>query len=150
MIGIRSGDVGTVEQAKRNFFSAQKILEAADKATVRVLSRFGAFVRQRAKTSIRKRKGVSKPGSPPSSHAGQLRDLMLFAYDAASRSVVIGPAKFKDGTAPALLEEGGETTIMRKRSGKSRRAFYRARPFMKPAFDAELAKMPPLWRDEIH
>jgi len=49
------------------FFDSKKVVSATDRATRRVLSRFGAFVRRTAKQSIRKRKKVSQPGSPPSS-----------------------------------------------------------------------------------
>lgn len=59
-----------LEAAKGNFFDRKAVLAAVDKATLRVLSKFGAFVRRRAKSSIRKRKKASPPGQPPSSHSG--------------------------------------------------------------------------------
>ena len=55
----------TFQAAKQGFFDRAKVKNAADAGTRRVLSRFGAFVRTRAKTSIRKKKGTSPPGSPP-------------------------------------------------------------------------------------
>jgi len=104
---------------------------------------------------------VSKPGAPPSSHAGHLKRLIFFAYDPAVRSVVIGPTPFR-GTAeaPPLLEEGGtalatysrpvelwtgERTFVRR--GQTLR--YQPRPFMGPAFQAELPGLPAMWRDSI-
>ncbi len=114
-------------------------MNRVDAAGRKGLSKFGAYVRQRARTSIRNRKVPSAPDSPPSSHTGDLRNWILFAYDDSTRSVVIGPAKLnKPGEAPALLEIGGAATRMRH--GKSVRAFYRPRPYMQPAFDAELPK----------
>jgi hypothetical protein len=148
VIRFRVGQIGNVESAKRGFFDRKRVLDATDRATRRVLSRFGAFVRQRDRTSQRRDKKVSDPGSPPSAHVGFVRDFTFFAYDDASRSVVIGPAKLnRPGAVLPLLEEGGEATI--KRHGKDARAFYRPRPHTKPAFDIELAKMPPDWRDSI-
>jgi len=55
------------------FFDRQAVISKVDAATRRVLSRFGAFVRQRAKSSIRKRRNPAPPGSPPSSHTGLLK-----------------------------------------------------------------------------
>src|SRR4051812_25246821 len=95
-------------QIKSMFFDRGKVLAAADAATRRVLSKFGAFVRQRARSSIRSRKKVSAPGGPPSSHVGTLKQSILFGYDAARKSVVIGPVAFRgSGMGAAALEEGG-------------------------------------------
>ena len=132
-------------RVKSAFFDRAAVQAAMDAATLKTLSRFGAFVRRRAQTSMRRAGAVSQPGNPPSSHAGQLRDLLYFAWDNSTRSVVIGPIPFRDGVAPKLLEEGGE--IIDRLRGRSVRKVYRARPYMKPAFDAELAKMPQRFKD---
>jgi hypothetical protein len=138
----------TFQAAKQGFFDRAKVKNAVDAGTRRVFSKFGAFVRQRAKTSIRKRKGTSPPGSPPYSHVGLLRKFILFAYDAQRRSVVIGPTLTKEGSAaPRLLEHGGDAVIEDR--GKKRRAHYRPRPFMQPAFAAEQPKLPAMWRDSV-
>lgn len=149
----------TVRAAKRNFFDREKVQRAVDKATHRVLSRFGAFVRQRAKTSIRYRKKPSMAGRPPHAHrtmlrlkksrkAGQkpqmvspLREFLFFAYDEAKKSVVIGPALLNarsGAMALKALEYGGPSMIEEGRTGKRKRIMIRARPFMRPARDAEL------------
>src|SRR5262245_43139919 len=117
-----------VETAKKFFFTSDAVLRALDKGTRRQLSKFGAFVRTRARSSIRKapkidvatgqvtrkRKGVelkdavSKPGNPPFSHQGTVRKLLFFAYDPTAKSVVIGPVVGGPATgAPKRLEEGG-------------------------------------------
>lgn len=133
--------------------------------------------RQRAfriRKSIAKRKGeakptlpdaVSKPGQPPLLHArthgkkkgkggnSPLRELIYYAYDPASRSVVIGPVAFNAsrGRTTKALEHGGTTkinTLVRSRK-KTRKRGHRiktftrtrkrvtarieARPFMAPA-----------------
>lgn len=108
--------------AKRAFFDRPAVINAVDKATLRTLSRFGAFVRRRARSSIRFRKRVSAAGSPPSSHSKSEPNIrtILFAYDKSNRSVVIGPLRFNGkrtgikatkGTVPELLEEGGEIAV---------------------------------------
>lgn len=137
-----------IETTKKFFFDRAAVERAVDNGTRRALSRFGSFVRQRARTSIRKRKATSKPGSPPSSHEGSLRRLILFAYDPSRKSVVIGATPFKRGEAPALLEYGG--TVTRKgRDGNLRVLHYRPRPFMAPAFKAELPKAALMFKDMI-
>lgn len=124
---------------KRSFFDVVKIQDEAERLRLRGLSKFGAYVRQRARTSIRKRKKISEPGKPPSSHAGELKKLIFFAYDSGTRSVVVGPALFKRGGVPSLLEYGG--TIVRKlKGGAVRRLVYRPRPYMSPALEAERPK----------
>ncbi|MCS7168069.1 MAG: hypothetical protein RMI91_11965 [Gemmatales bacterium] len=136
----------TLQVAQRNFFDRATVQRSVDAGTRRVLSKFGAFLRQRARTSIRKRKGTSPPGQPPYSHTGLLRKFILFAFDPQRRSVVIGPTLTKEGsTAPRLLEHGGNAVIAD--CGKKRRAHYRPRPFMQPAFEQEQPKLPALWRD---
>ena len=100
------------------FFDRLKVQRAVGDATRRVLSKFGAFVRTAARHSIRKRKAVSQPGNPPSSHTGLLRNRIYFAYDPARQSVVIGPTPINQvtfdrdikpvsGIVPEILEYGG-------------------------------------------
>ena len=143
MIGLR------LDQTKALFFDRQRVLNATSRAERRVLSRFGAFVRQRSRTSIRPRKGTSPPGSPPFSHSGLLRRNIFFAFDPSARSVVIGPIRLnaKAGLAPHLLEHGGSTTV--RRGGRLRPAVYRPRPYMRPALEAEQPKLPTLWKNSI-
>jgi hypothetical protein len=79
-----------------------------DRAIARQLSRFGAFVRQRSRSSIRKRKKVSDAGKPPTDRTGPLK-LIYFAYDRDSETVTIGPILFpaKGKAGADLLEYGG-------------------------------------------
>jgi hypothetical protein len=169
MIGFELKAIGS-----ENFFSSEKVMKALSDAERRVQSKFGAYVRQRAKTSIRpaaianrkeiaaakkafqagksKRNRVKKdyvpsqPGEPPRSRQGDLKKLILFGYDADEGNVVIGPI-LRGGQAsqtPGRLERGGE---FRGKRGKTIRVL--KRPYMKPAFDAELQKMPSLWLDSM-
>jgi hypothetical protein len=136
------------KQAQAAFFDRQKVTKAVSRSERRVLSKFGAFVRRGAKSSIRKRKSVSQPGRPPSSHTGLLRKMIFFVYEPSRSSVVIGPIELNRGTdAPRLLEHGGQVV---RRQGKQRtRMVYRPRPFMGPALERELPKLPAMWRDSV-
>ena len=141
---------------KAMFFDRPKVTRAVDRAKRRVLSKAGAFIRQRARTSIRKRKRTSRPGEPPSSHAGHLRRLLLFGYDRQRESVVVGPVGFRRSTAPRVLEVGGRTTVESRRGSlrggrrkKKRTVRIAARPYMAPAMEKERSNLPKVWRNSI-
>ena len=138
---------------RETFFDRKAVRSAVDRTARRVLSRFGAFVRRAARSSIRKRKRTSMPGEPPSSHTGLLRRFIFFGYDHQRRSVVIGPQRLnqKIGEAPAALEYGGTSTVVEGLRGKrrKRRVRIKARPYMGPAFEQEKPKLPAMWRDSI-
>ena len=135
------------------FFDTDRVKRSADAAARRVLSKAGAFVRTTAKHSIRSRKGVSPPGSPPSSHTGLLRRFIFFGYDASRKTVVVGPMRLnqKVGTAPEALEHGGATDVVEGLRGRrrKRRVRIRARPYMGPAMRKELPKFPSLWANSV-
>jgi hypothetical protein len=137
-----------LKQAKGLFFDRPAVMKAVDRAERKVLSRFGSFVRRGARSSIRKRKPISTPGFPPSSHTDLLKRNIFFLYDPQRSSVVIGPILLNKGTdAPALLEHGG--SVMRQRDRKPVRMTYRPRPFMGPALEREQPKLPSMWRDSV-
>lgn len=133
---------------KVGFFDKAAVKKQLDAGVRKQLSKIGAFVRTRARSSIRTRKAVSDPGNPPSSHVGTLKKLLYFAFDPETKSVVIGPVAFGKGEAPGLLERGGRTT-KRGRRGETRRLTYRARPFMKPAGDEEAKRNRDLFRNMV-
>ena len=148
----------TMKQAAGGFFDRAKVKRAVDAATRRVLSKFGAFVRRRARSSIRARKAVSEPGQPPTNRTGVLRDGIIFAYEQSFRpNVVIGPVltnqsarahRAAQGTVPQVLEEGGEIIVKTKK--QSRLARIQARPYMQPAFEKEKQlTLPQLWKGSV-
>jgi hypothetical protein len=142
MIGMK------INQAKGLFFDRAAVTNSVDRAERNVLSRFGAFVRRGARSSIRRRKSISQPGSPPSSHTDLLKQNIFFLYEPQRSIVVIGPIQLNSGMdAPALLEHGG--TALRLRKAKRVRMTYRPRPFMGPAFEREKPKLPAMWRDSV-
>ena len=128
-------------------------MAATNRATRRVLSRFGAFVRQRARSSIRRRKRPGRPGEPPTNRTGLLKKFIYFGYEARNRSVVVGPAKlnqrspYDNTTVPELLERGG--TVNGVRRGKRKRMRYRGNPYMGPALRAEEPRLPAMWKNSI-
>ena len=135
---------------KKMFFDRKAVIGKVDKATRKVLSRFGAFVRTTARSSIRKRKKIAPPGSPPSSHTGLLKKFIFFGYEPARNSVVIGPVRLsrKPGDAPHALEHGGKSTVVGG-NRKKRRVKIAARPFMGPAMAKEKPKLPAMWRGSV-
>jgi hypothetical protein len=152
------------------FFDSPKVTRAVDKASRRVLSKFGAFVRRTARQSIRKPRKVaigkltdiqrahyrktkerpfasSEPGKPPRNLTGKLKDNILFWYDVHEQSVTIGPAAFNAGIdGMGSLEQGGIILT----SGFNRKLVrIEARPFMRPALARELPKLDAMWRDSV-
>lgn len=94
-------------RSTRYFFDRSSVIAAVGKAAAKNLSKAGAYMRRTAKGSIRKAKGPSKPGRPPHSHVGTLKNLLFFSYDPRTRSVVVGPEKVHPGFIPRTLEIGG-------------------------------------------
>jgi hypothetical protein len=96
------------------FFDRAAVLNQTDRAERKVLSRFGAFTRRGARSSIRRK-----------------------------------------GNVPRLLEEGGTATLVRRRHRGGRRvlireqATYHKFPYMGPAFQKELPKVPSMWADSV-
>lgn len=142
----------------RFFFDQKKVIDALPPAKRRALSKIGAFIRTRARSLMKRRKKTAPPNTPPSAHAGQLKDLLFFSYDPMSESVVVGPVPFKAGEAPALSEYGGVAQRRawtwrprRGRYGRKYEAKYRKRPFMKPALDESVSnpKLVEAWKDSI-
>ena len=138
------------KEAKGMFFDRVLIKNKTDAATKKRLSKFGAYVRQTSRQSIRRRKGSSRPGQPPSSHTGLLKQFIYFGYDEHRRSVVIGPVTLarKASGVPAVLEYGGNVTIQWG-NDRGKTVSIEARPFMGPAFEKELSAQASLWANSI-
>lgn len=160
--------------AKRLIFDTRAVTSAMGKRERRFLASFGAFTRITARRSIRKRKAISLPGNPPSSHTGTHRSGIFFAPDESRRSVVIGPERVQTspsgrprrGTKPEVLEYGGEIAIEEVQSfdgsfwwqpsqkfldetdrpTRTRYAQVAARPSMGPAFEKAKAQQARFWR----
>lgn len=145
-----------LQKFQNGFFDRLAVTSAMEAATRKALSKGGAFIRQTAKSSLRYRKKASMPGQPPSVHRDDrpggltaskgravsiLKEFIFFAWDASSRSVVIGPAgtnqvaftftrqgKPTRGTVPGVLESGGSISVLEVfRAGQWQRADLRSR-----------------------
>lgn len=145
----------------------RKMQQAVQRADKKALTKVGRFIRKRSRSSIKRRKSVSSPGSPPHVHGKGNPPLkrILYWYDAKNRRVIIGPVNVpaqqrKIGSQnrvplPNTLEFGGNVTIRQvKYRGKwtsvqglknisglpfrSVNARYRKRPFMERALLDEL------------
>jgi len=103
----------------------------------------------RYKEGLRKTKPTrgyvgSNPGEPPRYRAKRLlRDFLFSVFDPNTQSVVAGPARLGDGTAPNKLEFGGQTRI------GERPITIAPRPYMRPALDQEKAQMAKRWENSI-
>lgn len=135
----------------------RRLKRATSDAAERIGKRFGAFVMTTARRSIRKpskNKPISDKGKPPRSQTGVLKKTIMFAYDPASRSVLIGPrilpGRLGKG-APEALEKGGRSTQLLRIGGRmvKRRAKVDERPFMWPALQKREPELPKLWKDAI-
>lgn len=193
----------TIKGFKANFFN-RHLSGAVSKGAMKALSKLGAFVQRRTKSSIRYAANVSKPGRPPRAirhtnftrektnkktgtttrqSTSPLRELIFFAYDQSTKSVVIGPAIFMSsrsgpGRVPRVLGEGGTVTVRkpvpRAKKSKTWRQSYHfirlvkegritpkpreyvskavsiaPRPYLVPAFQAELPKLPQFLKEAI-
>lgn len=165
---------GEFAKIKNAFFTSEKVVRFMDKKTRKVLSKFGAYVRRQAQTSMKtpgkkaykaaaeraaakgKRSNqfpASRPGNPPFAHGRRLlRKLLFFAYDTATRTVVIGPVRLGETAnqhVPKTLEFGG---IIHRKSfftGKRHADKYKERPFMRPAFKANLGWVAEEYRKSV-
>lgn len=120
-----------------------RVRKESERVQRRTLFKAGGYGKTVMKQSIRKRKGPSRAGSPPHSHAGHLRNLMHFEVDPSLAAVTVGPKIFKASAGlpvpvPRLLDQGGPTKRYR------RRVRIAPRPFVQPAFEKTTAKLPDL------
>ena len=159
----------TIKEAAGNFFDKKKVIDAVDRATLRIFKTFGRLVRKRAQASLKYGETTSAPGTPPTAHRSRdvsrtskstgktrkrsvsfLREYLYFAFDPSTKSVVIGPARLNSTvTSDALpaLEFGGQS--VKAIRGKRQRINVQARPFMGPAAKAETPGLPAMWRDSV-
>lgn len=145
---------------KQFFFDRQIVIDAVGRAGAKNLSKAGSFIRQSARSSLRRRKRIAPPGEPPSVHTrnpvATLKNIW-FVFDPNSKSVVVGPMKLNGSklqgsdraTVPALHELGGTAIVVDRRTKRRRRAKYARRPFMGPAMERELPKFEGLWANSV-
>lgn len=147
------------------FIDRAKVLKKIGEARAKSLMRGGGRIRITAQRSMRYREnGASRPGDPPFAHkktGALLRKLLFFIYDDQSDSVVVGPVVARKGEAPRLNEFGGvirnpRTRFITGNRGAPRTripagAFitYPPRPFMSPALEKQLPRLPKDWANSV-
>jgi hypothetical protein len=112
------------------FFDRQKLIGQMSKAQRRALNRAGATIRTIAKRSMRPRKlGIaSAPGQPPHRHRNKggkgvsegLYKSILYGYDSATESVVIGPSSTWGPGVHRLMETHEFGGSERKKNARRR------------------------------
>lgn len=159
-----------LNQFKKSFFDRQKVKTKVEKVRLKNQAKCCAFVRTSARSSLRRRKKISTPGSPPSVHSthpfATLKNI-LFGYDPSTKGSIVGPVAVNGNKddVPRLMEKGGSArryTPARTKTGKikkkgvtvvrlknARSVSYDARPFMVPALKKEKAKFAKVWKNTI-
>ena len=146
---------------RRLFFDKAAVMNQMDTRARVALGKFGALVRKSAIASVKEAPPSrhSSAGSPPFSHMAAKRRAInrkrkaegrpkakpgfkglkhiLFAYEPAKRSVIIGPAsnRKRSLTIPEILEEGKLDVA--------------ERPMMGPAFEKGKASLPSIWAGSV-
>jgi len=148
---MNPGISGIGWDVKDLFFDRNTVMRRIDKDKRRNLSKFGAFVRTRARSMLNRSgndgKVVSEPGEPPRLQTGLLRGTIFFAFDRDRESVIIGPNAIPNlggGANMEALQEGG--MILIKRGWATDRKYVAARPFMEPAFEEEMSNFSKIWK----
>jgi hypothetical protein len=160
----------TIKQAKTFFFDRQAVMNPMDRVRRHVLSRAGAVVRVIARRSM-KQVGPdappSAPGTPPRSRKGLLKKFLYYVYDPTTEGVIVGPALLSGRRSipvPALHEHGGTARVtareVRWRTEQGQRVkeitkrrvvtSYPRRPYMQPALEKVIPRMPEFWRDVLN
>ncbi len=144
----------SIEVIRRGFFDQAKVARAVSLAKRKALSKAGAYVRQRDRQSIKRKKGAAEPGGPPHAHvAGSAGiKLILFAWDPKTESVVVGAVKYDGAKGPKdgarNIEKGGEA-VAQDGKGRPRKYRYRGNPHTVPAMKHEAPKFAELFRGTI-
>ena len=149
-------------KAVRLWFMPGKIVRAFDRAKRAVLQRGAEAVRDYARESMPRRRGVSSPGRPPRMRSSWLRRSVHRAWDRQSETAVAGPFRVR-GTGAAeernlmrVLEFGGDYTLGKK--AMKRRHIRRDRkvtvkippkPYMGPALKRVSPSLPRMWAGSV-
>ena len=93
------------------FLDRKAIMDKVYKTNKRNLAHAAALTRRVARQSMRKRKEPSRPGQPPRTITGALKNSIIFGWDDEGRTIIVGPTKFSNSMAQSTLERGGEVVI---------------------------------------
>ena len=136
--------IRTTAKRSRSDSSRAKVRDSSPAARSVHRRRVKAWERGGRKGPRPKIKRRSRPGEPPAAPSrSPLNSRLFFSYDAATKGVVVGPARFRSGKVPRLLEFGGKT-----KRGK-RRVVIAPRPFMRPAAEKVAPRLAGEFRNQI-
>lgn len=131
-------------------FDKKPLMSAADRFTLRLLGKFGAYTRTAQRNSMKKARGkeVSEPGKPPLRHSTNpdIKNTVFYVVDVKHKEVVIGMVLLRDHSSgkppmPGILEHGGTTYITSH--GKTKPTTIENRPSSRPAFKKTIKKLLP-------
>lgn len=121
------------------FDDIDKVTEATKRGNLSALSKAAFSIFKEAQESIKVSGFASSAGSAPHSKAGQLKRSIKYSLDKENESAVIGPQFSLMGEAASAHEFGGTY------HGEQ----YPQRPFMGPALQKNLDKIPTYWSGSI-
>ena len=127
-----------VHYKPHNGINKKLLQQKMNQASFQSMGHAGAAIRLTARRSIRRSKRYAPPGSPPRTRHGQLRRAIVYAREGNDR-VLIGPGFAHVGPSAMAHEFGG----------RFRGANFRKRPFMGPALNKNLPRLPRFWAGSI-
>lgn len=122
-------------KVKQKKWEGEKVKQKIDNATYKSFNHAAASIRLIAKRSIRRGKKASTPGQPPHTQTTRLPKSIVYYVDKKRRYAIIGPSYDLIGPVGGAHEKGG----------MFRATNYPARPFMLPAMEKSIPKLPSRW-----
>lgn len=117
----------------------ERLRKAVERAAAGSLPPVGYLISQLAKSKVKRSRTAAPPGQPPHTRRGQLRRAIRYQMAADKRSIVIGPAASKLGTAGAAHEHGG----------RYKGARFPERPLMGPALEEAASMIGPTFAKQF-
>ena len=133
------------------FFDVNSLTSRIERSWARAMKRAGRLIMFEAMDTMKHiKKGVSAPGAFPHRHSKTKVSLrrIWYDYDPRTKTVVVGPAKFKNDDTSNLIEFGG-TRVIKQRRGRVRKVRYRARPFMGPSLKKKRSDIAKEFRNTV-
>lgn len=104
--------------------------------------------RREGRPRPKRRFANAAPGKPPFNKSGLLKDNILFGYESRKQTVYSGPIMIGGLRTARLLEHGGRANL-KGSDGKWKNMRFRGNPFMQPALEQAIPKIPPLFKDVL-
>jgi len=127
------------------FVKWKKLIKKIENANIKSLGHAARYIRTVARNSIKpqaakgKKPQPAKPGYPARTKRGQLRKSILYALVENKEIAVIGASHGVMGRSAKPHEHGGNYKGFN----------YEARPFMVPALEQNLHRLPKFWGNSL-